>query len=152
MQFENYPKLYTYQHYSPPGWESRSSPPRTVTSGMTPFCYVGNWDLWQALGHAPLKHYTAMSQHRFNQIITALQNMSGKIEIILLYTNTVEPYYLKLNSTKKIIWGFEISRLISKNNQVSSVTLIYSWYLRYQCLRYLSLTVSKTVLLIWNFF
>lgn len=30
------------------------------------------------------------------------KKMSGKIEIILLYTNTVEPYHLKLYSSKKI--------------------------------------------------
>lgn len=30
------------------------------------------------------------------------KKMSGKIEIILLYTNTIEPYHLKLYSSKKI--------------------------------------------------
>lgn len=69
------------------------------------------------------------------------------LHVFPIFTNlwhTKTPRYM-------VIWGFEISKIIAKNDQVLSVTFTHPCYPRYQGLR-LSLTVSNTVSLIWNFF
>lgn len=51
--------------------------------------------------------------HRFGKS-SVLYTMSGTIQKILLKKCAVKHCHLKINRTKKIIWGFKISKLICK--------------------------------------
>lgn len=118
-------------------------------------------DLFQIINHKilnTLKLYPVSFSLRPFKIAKNYWRKLKMLHVFPIFTNlwhTKNPRYM-------VIWGFEISKIISKNDQVLSVTLTHPCYLRYQSprlsltLRYqslrLSLTVSNTVSLIWNFF